>query len=179
MPVDLWKNIPTGEDPPQKIYAVIEIPKGSKNKYEYDKNFEAYKLDRVLHSTVFYPGDYGLIPQTLYEDGDPLDILVLMDEATFPGCIISVRPIARINILDNNERDDKILAVPSEDPNFKGIDGKTDISPHRLKEIAQFFRTYKLLEEGKETEVLGWEDRERAYEAIKKSMELFKEEIDE
>lgn len=172
---DLWKDIPAGKNPPKKINAVIEIPKGSRNKYEYSKKFGSYKLDRVLHSSVFYPGDYGLVPQTLYEDGDPLDILVLMDEATFPGCVIEVRPIALIKMLDNGEKDDKILAVPVGDPNYKGVNSKRDIPKHRLREIEQFFKTYKLLEEGKKTEVKGWEGKRKAWKAIKKSINGFKE----
>ena len=173
---DVWQDIPSGEEPPKKVDAVIEIPKGGRNKYEYDKRFGAYKLDRVLHSSVFYPGDYGLIPQTLFDDGDPLDILVLVDEPSFPGCIIPVRPIAKINMLDNGERDDKILAVPIDDPNMREVRDKDDLAEHRLEEIEQFFRTYKLLEEDKKTDVLGWEGKESAYNAIKKSMKSFSKE---
>jgi len=172
---DAWRELSSGPDVPEVVNAVIEIPKGSKNKYEYDKKHGAYKLDRVLHSTVFYPGDYGLIPKTLYDDGDPMDILVMMDEPTFPGCVIPVRPVALIKMRDNNEKDDKILAVPVGNPNYKEINCKEDIPSHRLKEISHFFRTYKLLEEDKDTKVLGWAEKKVAHNAIEHSIDLFQE----
>lgn len=172
---DLWKDVPAGEDVPEVVNAVVEIPEGSKNKYEYSKEYGGYKLDRVLHSTVFYPGDYGFIPQTLYDDGDPLDVLVLVNEPTFPGCIIPVRPVALIKMNDGEESDDKVLAVPVNDPNFKETESREDIPSHRINEISHFFETYKLLEGDEHTEVLGWGSKEEAKEAIKRSVENYKE----
>jgi inorganic pyrophosphatase len=111
-----WRDLPPGRNPPEEVTAVIEIPRGSRNKYELDKELGMFKLDRVLYSAVHYPGDYGFIPRTLHEDGDPLDILVRINEPTFPGCLIDVRPIGVLKMLDRGEPDDKILAVPSHDP---------------------------------------------------------------
>ncbi len=174
---DMWKEVPVGEDTPKVVNAVVEIPEGSKNKYEYNKKFGGFKLDRVLHSTVFYPGDYGFIPRTLYDDGDPLDVLVLVNEPTFPGCVIPVRPVALMKMNDGREDDDKILAVPVDDPNFKEIETREDIPSHRLKEITHFFETYKLLEGDEHTEVLGWGTREEALEAIERAEEGFSERV--
>ncbi|MFB6294724.1 MAG: inorganic diphosphatase, partial [Candidatus Nanohaloarchaea archaeon] len=112
---DDWHDLPTGPDVPEVVWALIEIPKGSRNKYEYSKELSRYVLDRVLHSPMHYPGEYGFIPQTLYDDGDPMDIIVLMNEETFPGCAIEARPVALMRMMDDGEKDDKILAVPAED----------------------------------------------------------------
>lgn len=171
---DMWREVPAGEDVPNVVNAVVEIPEGSKNKYEYSKDHGGFKLDRVLHSTVFYPGDYGFIPRTLYDDGDPLDVLVLVNEPTFPGCVIPVKPVALIEMNDGKENDDKILAIPVNDPNFQEIETKEDIPSHRLKEISHFFQTYKLLEGDEHTEVLGWGSKEKAKEAIKQSVKTYK-----
>lgn len=144
--VDLWKDIKPGPSAPEIVYAVIEIPKGSRNKYEYNKELGAFSLDRVLYSPFMYPADYGIIPQTLYDDGDPLDILVMMEEPTFPGCIIEARPIGMMEMIDKGKQDDKILAVPVEDPRYKEIKNIDEIPSHILDEIAHFFSEYKRLE---------------------------------
>jgi inorganic pyrophosphatase len=172
--MNLWKEIPSGPSAPEVVYAVVEIPKGSRNKYEYDKDMEAFALDRVLYSPFYYPAEYGIIPQSLWDDGDPMDILVLMDEATFPGCIIETRPIGVMRMIDGGDSDDKILGVPVTDPRCNEINDIQDVPPSLLKEIAHFFEDYKKLE-GKTTEVLGWEKASQAFEAIKHSMELYKE----
>jgi len=143
---------------------IIEIPQGSRNKYEYDHDEKVIRLDRVLHSSVHYPTDYGFIPETLSEDGDPLDVLVVVYEPTFPGCHLDVRPIGVLHMKDDKGADEKILAVPIGEPRFDEIRGLDDLSPHWLKEIENFFATYKLLEE-KDTELLGW-DHERAARKI-------------
>ena len=142
------------------INVLIEIPAGSKNKYEFDKDLNAFILDRVLFSSVQYPYDYGFVPNTLADDGDPLDGIVLMDQPTFPGCIIASRPIAMLEMIDSGDRDEKILCVPAEDPRYDEVKSLKDIAPHRLEEIAEFFRTYKNLEK-KETKILGWQDIDR------------------
>ncbi|MBM4240171.1 MAG: inorganic diphosphatase [Euryarchaeota archaeon] len=171
--MNLWKDIQPGPSVPNVVYAVIEIPKGSRNKYEYDKDMESFALDRVLYSPFHYPAEYGIIPQTLYDDGDPMDIIVLMEQPTFPGCIIETRPIGMMRMIDSGDHDDKILGVPVEDPRFKDIKDISDVPSHLLEEIAHFFKEYKRLE-GKETEVLGWENVEKALEAIEHSIELYK-----
>lgn len=172
--MNLWKGIPTGPSTPEVVYAVVEIPKGSRNKYEYDKDKEAFALDRVLYSPFHYPAEYGIIPQTLWDDGDPMDILVLMDEATFPGCIIETRPIGVMRMIDGGDSDDKILGVPLNDPHFNDVKDIEDVPQALLNEIMHFFQDYKKLE-GKTTEVLRWDNAQEAYEAIKHSMELYEE----
>jgi inorganic pyrophosphatase len=147
--------------PPQPkagvVNVLIEIPAGSKNKYEFDKNMQAFALDRVLYASVQYPYDYGFIPNTLADDGDPLDGMVIMDQPTFPGCVIAARPIGMLEMVDSGDRDEKILCVPAKDPRYADVKSLKDIAPHRLEEIAEFFRTYKNLEK-KVTEILGWKD---------------------
>ncbi|MBT9312699.1 inorganic diphosphatase [Leptothoe kymatousa] len=140
---------------PGVINVLIEIPGGSKNKYEFDKDLNAFALDRVLFSSVQYPYDYGFVPNTLADDGDPLDGMVLMDEPTFPGCVIAARPIGMLEMIDGGDRDEKILCVPAEDPRYVNVKSLDDIASHRLDEIAEFFKTYKNLEK-KVTEILGW-----------------------
>ncbi|NJR38505.1 MAG: inorganic diphosphatase [Leptolyngbyaceae cyanobacterium CSU_1_4] len=147
--------------PPQPkpgiLNVIIEIPAGSKNKYEFDKELNAFILDRVLSSSVQYPLDYGFIPNTLGDDGDPLDGIVMMDQPTFPGCIIAARPIGMLEMVDGGDRDEKILCVPDKDPRYAHVKSLKDVAPHRLEEVAEFFRTYKNLEK-KVTEILGWQD---------------------
>lgn len=145
------------EAKPGVLNVLIEIPAGSKNKYEFDKDLQAFALDRVLYSSVQYPYDYGFVPNTLADDGDPLDGMVLMDQPTFPGCVIPARPIGMLEMIDGGDRDEKILCVPDKDPRFVNVKSLKDVSPHRLEEIAEFFKTYKNLEK-KVTEILGWKD---------------------
>lgn len=171
--MNLWKDLVPGPSVPEVLYAVIEIPKGSRNKYEYDKDMEAFALDRVLYSPFHYPAEYGIIPQTLWDDGDPMDIIVLMDQPTFPGCVIETRPIGIMRMIDGEDSDDKILGVPINDPRFKDINDIDDVPKHLLDEIEHFFKEYKTLE-GKTTEILGWENASNAFEAIKHSIELYK-----
>ncbi|MBD2104879.1 inorganic diphosphatase [Leptolyngbya sp. FACHB-261] len=141
---------------PGLVNILIEIPAGSKNKYEFDKDLQAFALDRVLYSSVQYPCDYGFIPNTLGDDGDPLDALVLIDQPTFPGCVILARPIGMLEMIDGGEGDEKLLCVPAKDPRYAEVQGITDIAPHRLEEISEFFKTYKNLEK-KVTEIKGWQ----------------------
>ncbi|NEP86929.1 MAG: inorganic diphosphatase [Okeania sp. SIO2C2] len=152
---------------PGLINVLIEIPAGSKNKYEFDKDLQAFALDRVLYSSVQYPYDYGFVPNTLADDGDPLDGMVIMDEPTFPGCVIAARPIGMLEMIDGGDRDEKILCVPDKDPRYTEVKSLQDIAPHRLEEIAEFFRTYKNLQK-KVTEILGWKDVDHVMPLVEK-----------
>lgn len=160
--------------PPQPkagiLNVLIEIPAGSKNKYEFDKDLNAFALDRVLYSSVQYPYDYGFVPNTLADDGDPLDGMVIMDQPTFPGCVIPARPIGMLIMIDGGDRDEKILCVPAKDPRYADVKTLADIAPHRLDEIAEFFRSYKNLEK-KVTEIRGWEGVEAVQALVVKSIE--------
>lgn len=145
-----------------RIEVLIEIPKGSRNKYEYDEVTGVIRLDRVLYSSVHYPTDYGFIKDTHAPDGDHLDVLVFTHEPTFPGCHLTARAIGVLRMHDDKGEDDKILAVPVGDPRFDTVSELRDISPHWLLEIENFFATYKRLED-KTTELAGWGD---SYEAV-------------
>ncbi|MFB6167820.1 MAG: inorganic diphosphatase [Haloferacaceae archaeon] len=172
---DLWTDLETGPDPPETIYAVVECLKGERNKYEYDKDVPGIVLDRVLHSSVHYPSDYGFIPRSYYDDDDPLDVLVLVEDATFPGCVVEARPVALMRMDDDGEKDDKVIAVPTEDPRFDHVEDVEDLSGHQTAEIAEFFETYKNLEAGKQTETLGFDGRQAALDAIERSQKLYEE----
>ena len=153
---------------------MIEIPSGSRNKYELDKDSGLMRLDRVLYSAVHYPGDYGFIPRTLHQDGDPCDILVLVNEPTFPGCQIDARPIGVLMMLDRGEPDDKILAVPSHDPYYSEYFDIADIPQHYLKEVEHFFHIYKDLE-GRRVQTVGWEKSVKAMRVIMDSITRYAE----
>lgn len=143
------------------VEALIEIPAGSQNKYEFDKDKGVLRLDRVLYSPVHYPTDYGYIEETLEEDGDPIDILVLITNPTVPGCIIDCRVIGVLSMADDKGVDNKLLGVPIRDPRFADIYGLEDVPKHLLREIEHFFKTYKDLE-GKVTDIQGWKGAEEA-----------------
>jgi len=149
---------------------VVEIPKGSRNKYEYDPELGAIKLDRFLFSSMVYPTDYGFIPDTLAEDGDPLDAMVTVSEPTFPGCVIPVKPIALFKMRDDKGIDDKVLCVPLQDPAWNTFDVLDDIPDQLRDEIEHFFSVYKDLEQ-KLVTVDGWYPREDAIEVIRESRE--------
>ena len=151
-----------------------EITKGSRNKYEYDTVRKVIRFDRMLFSAVHYPSDYGFILDTLAEDSDPLDALVLVWEPTFPGCIIEVKPVGLFKMWDEKGPDEKILCVPVSDPNWNYIKSLSDVPPHLLKEIEHFFAIYKELE-AKKTGIEGWEDRESAIKVIEQSQQRYLE----
>lgn len=161
---------------PYEIEAIVEIPQGSRNKYEYDHLAHHFRLDRVLHSSVHYPTDYGFIPESLSKDGDPLDVLILVLDPTFTGCHVPARVIGLLRMRDEKGEDEKILAVPTGDPRFDDIDDIDDVTGHWLKEIENFFATYKLLEEG-DTELLGWGNAEAARCTIEDSFRRYRETI--
>ena len=134
-----YTRLPIGEKAPHRINAVIEIPKDSVNKYEYDKQLHVFRLDRTLFSPVHYPGDYGFIPCTLGQDGDPLDVLVLVEAPSFPGCLIEVRPIGVLQMVDQGKKDEKILAVAESDPLYKEVHDYSQVFSHTVNEIEHFF----------------------------------------
>ena len=154
---------------------VVEIPKGSRNKYEWDHKRERLVLDRFLFSSVVYPLDYGFIPDTLGQDEDPLDVMVCVSEPTFPGCMIDVKPIALFRMKDDKGIDDKVLAVPLTDPGWSGMEKLEDIPEQLRDEIAHFFSIYKDLEQ-KKVEVDGWYGREEAVKEIEASRKRFQDE---
>jgi inorganic pyrophosphatase len=169
----IWHTIPRGT--PQQFNAIIEIPAHSRNKYEIDKETGLLKLDRVLHASVTYPGDYGFVPQTLWEDGDPLDVIVLTRFPLPPMTLVTVRPIGIIDMIDNGEGDSKIIAVPIGDPLFKEYADIHDMDVHRLQEIIHFFETYKILEK-KTVTVTSARGKDAAIAAIEKSFTLYDDE---
>jgi len=154
------------------VTVVVEIPKGSRNKYEYDRQRKAFKFNRMLFSAVHYPSDYGFIIDTLAQDGDPLDALVLVWEPTFPGCVIETKPVGLFKMWDEKGPDEKILCVPVADPMWNYIDNLSDVPPHMLKEIEHFFSVYKDLEK-KKTAVEGWQDRDSAIRIIKEAQRRY------
>jgi inorganic pyrophosphatase len=151
---------------------LIEIPRGSRNKYEYDFKLKRIRFDRMLFSSMMYPADYGFIPQTLALDGDPLDVLVLITEPTFPGCVMEVKPIGVFHMADDKGPDEKIICVPVSDPIWNSLSDLGDINPHLLKEIEHFFQVYKDLE-NKIVDVEGWGDLSQALVIIDECRERF------
>jgi inorganic pyrophosphatase len=151
------------------VNIVVEVPKGSRNKYEWDEDIGAIKFDRFLFSSMVYPVDYGFVPHTLGEDGDPLDAMVCVSEPTFPGCVIPAMPIGLFRMTDEGEIDDKILCVPAEDPNWNFIDSMGGLPEQLREEIAHFFSVYKQ-PEGKHVEVEGWFPLDAALEVIEASL---------
>jgi inorganic pyrophosphatase len=158
----------------ESFACIVEIPKGSRNKYEWDHERNALVLDRFLFSSVVYPTDYGFIPDTLSEDGDPLDVMVLVSEPTFPGCMIDVKPIALFRMEDDKGLDDKVLAVPLHDPGWNTLESLDQVSEQLQNEIAHFFSIYKNLE-NKHVEVKGWFSRQDAVDEIRASRARFKD----
>lgn len=168
-----WHDVEVGEKAPQEVVAIIEIPKGSKNKYELDKKTGMIKVDRVLYSSMHYPVNYGFIPQTYCDDKDPLDILVLGQEAVHPLSIMQARPIGCIKMLDQGEEDDKIISVHVHDPAFKDYHSIDELPKHILKELERFFLDYKSLEH-KEVLVEELLGPEVALQVVEESLELYK-----
>jgi len=160
-----YTRLPIGEHAPRRVNVVIEIPRDSVNKYEYDKTLHVFRLDRTLFSPVHYPGDYGFIPCTLGQDGDPLDVLVLVEAPSFSGCVMEVRPIGVLQMVDQGKKDEKILAVAESDPLYKQVNDSSQVLSHQLREIEHFFSIYKYLED-KRTEIAGWGNANEARQII-------------
>jgi inorganic pyrophosphatase len=165
-------DIEPGPDCPEIVRMVVEIPKNSGNKYEYDSELGVFRLDRALYSPMHYPGDYGFIPGTLADDGDPLDVLALVEEPSFTGCLIEVRPVGILNMVDNEEADQKVVAVPNRNPRYDQVHTMDQIFPHVRREIEHFFTIYKELE-GKKTQMRGWGRPKEAREVIVKSRKSY------
>ena len=151
---------------------LIEIPKGSRNKYEYDFDLHKSRFDRMLFSSMMYPADYGFIPETLALDGDPLDVLVLGSQPTFPMCVMEVKPIGVFHMADEKGPDEKLICVPISDPIWNRLNDLSDMNPHMVKEIEHFFQVYKDLEE-KKVDVGGWGDASEAYEILNKCVDRY------
>ncbi len=171
-----WHDVPIGKLVPDQIQVVIEIPKGSKVKYELDKETGLIRVDRVLYSSVVYPANYGFIPRTLGDDDDPLDVLVLMQEPVDPLSILRARPIGLMNMVDNNQNDEKIICVHLDDPAFNTFYDIWALPEHRLKELKRFFQDYKQLE-GKEVLVRDFLGPDDARHVIRNGAEKYNDEI--
>ncbi|MBS7620105.1 inorganic diphosphatase [Candidatus Bathyarchaeota archaeon] len=169
--IDYWTSIPSGPNPPREVYVVIEMTRGGRNKYEYDIKKGVFQLNRVLYT--YFPCDYGFIPQTLDDDGDPLDAVLLIDEPTFTGCVVLARPVGNIKMLDEGIMDDKILTVSTSDPFYGHIRSLRDIPQSVIRELTYFFDNYKRAE-GKTTKVQRWEDVDEAMKIIEWTRECYK-----
>jgi inorganic pyrophosphatase len=167
-------DIDPGPDCPDIVRMIVEIPRNSSNKYEYDVKLGVFRLDRTLYSPMHYPGDYGFIPGTLAADGDPMDVLALVDEPSHPGVLISVRPVGWLEMWDQGKADEKILAVPNQNPRYDQIQDIAEVFPHSLREIEHFFEIYKELE-GKTTVIRGWRTAEKARGLIRKARQNYLE----
>ena len=172
--MNLLKEIPAGDKPPEKINVVVEVISGSRDKYEYNLEWETFVLDRVIHSSVVFPVDYGFMPQTWCTDNDPLDIMILTYEPFEVGCIIKARPIGVLILEDEKGEDSKILSVPINDPRFKEFKDIKDVPKHLLKEIQEFFETYKRLEPKKWAKFKEWKNAKEAKKVINFALKLYK-----
>lgn len=153
---------------------LIEIPKGSRNKYEYDFKLKKIRYDRMIFSSMMYPADYGFVPETLALDGDPLDVLVLVTEPTFPGCVMEVKPIGVFHMTDEKGPDEKVICVPVSDPIWNKVGNLDELNPHLIKEIEHFFKVYKDLEK-KKVDVGGWGDVAEAKDIVVNCIKRFQE----
>jgi inorganic pyrophosphatase len=170
----LWHGIPAGPNPPEDLNVVIEIPSGSKCKYELDKNCGTICVDRIIASAVYYPGNYGFIPRTMAQDGDPLDALVLSQVSFHPGITVRVRPIGLMRMTDDGDPDDKVLCVPLHDPRFREVCAVEDLPTSVVQEIQEFFRVYKNLEE-KEVIIKGVDTHDHALSLIMAAIAAYAE----
>lgn len=170
--MNLWHDIKPGTEDAMNV--IIEIGKGSKNKYEIDKETGMIALDRVLHSAQDFPVDYGFIPQTLWDDNDALDVIVLTTYPLIPGILVRVRPVGIMDMIDTGESDSKIIAVPLDDPRWKDVQDLADVNKHTIKEIEHFYLTYKKLQ-NKEVTVNGFAGKDKAEEAFLRGIELYKQ----
>lgn len=169
--MNLLHDIPAGSA--DEMNVIVEIPKFSKNKFEIDKETGIIALDRVMHTSQDYPFDYGFVPQTLFDDGDALDVVLITTYPLAPGILVKARPVAVMEMIDGGERDDKVVAVPVDDPRFENIKNLEDLNPHFVKEMTHFFETYKKVQ-NKEVSVGEWHGKDEAKSAFEKSVEMYK-----
>ena len=172
--MNLWHDVSPGEKLPDEMNVIIEINRGSKNKYEIDKETGLIALDRAMHTAQDYPFDYGFVPQTLWDDNDALDVVVLTTYPLAPGILVKVRPVAIMNMIDSGEADDKVIAVPVDDPRWDEVQDLDDINKHTIKEMEHFFSTYKKIQ-NKEVSVNGFRGKEDACSAVERSRKLYTE----
>ncbi|OHA60189.1 MAG: inorganic pyrophosphatase [Candidatus Vogelbacteria bacterium RIFOXYD1_FULL_46_19] len=168
--MNLWHDVPAGT--PDELNVIIEIPKLSRIKYELDKDTGLIHVDRVLYSPMHYPTNYGFVPQTLWPDGDPLDVLVMSHEPFVPGCLVKARPIGVMEMTDDGDSDAKVLSVPIKDPRYNYVKDITDLDTHTLEEIKHFFKVYKDLQK-KEVIVADWRNASEAKRDIERSFVLY------
>ena len=168
--MNLWHEIKPGDEKAMNV--IVEINRGSKNKYEVDKETGLIALDRVSHTAQDFPFDYGFVPQSLWDDGDPLDVILLTTYPLLPGILVKARPIAVMGMIDSGDKDDKVIAVPVDDPRFADIKDLGDINKHTLKEIEHFYSTYKKLQD-KVVEVTGFSGRAEAEAVFIKGLKLY------
>jgi len=173
--MNMWRRIPVGDKPPELLNAVVEVISGSRDKYEYDLNWEVFVLDRIIPSSVVFPVEYGFVPQTWFDDNDPLDIMILSYEPLEVGCIVKVRVIGALIIEDEEGDDPKILSVLVNDARFQGYADITDVHQHMLREIQEFFETYKRLEPHKWVKFKEWKKSEDARKIVSYAIKKFKE----
>ena len=164
--LNYWNCIPIGEEPPKLLNAIIEVVSNSRDKYEYKSEWDAFVLDRIIPSSVVFPVEYGFVPQTWYDDEDPLDIMVISYEPLEVGCVVRVRVIGVLIIEDEKGSDPKILSVLADDARFDGVDNISDIHIQKLREIQEFFDTYKRLEPHKWVKIKEWQNAEEAFQII-------------
>jgi len=167
------KDIPLGDKPPKLLNAIIEVVSGSRDKYEYKSEWDAFVLDRIIPSSVVFPVEYGFVPQTWYDDNDPLDIMVMSYEPLEVGCVVRVRVIGVLMIEDEKGTDPKILSVLVDDARFEGVEEITSIHIHKLREIQEFFETYKRLEPHKWVKIMGWQTAESAQKIVQYAAKQF------
>jgi len=177
--MNLWRDIPCGDKPPELVNVVVEVVSGSRDKYEYNVDWEVFVLDRMLFSSVVFPVEYGFIPRTWFDDGDPLDVMVLSFEPLEVGCVVKARVIGVLVMEDEEGVDPKILSVLVGDPRFEGYKDISDVHPHRLKEIQEFFEVYKRLEPRKWVKFKAWQGVEEAKKVVEYAMDLYKKKMKE
>lgn len=172
--MNLWHDVSPGEKIPNEVNVIIEINRGSKNKYEIDKETGLIALDRAMHSAQDYPFDYGFVPKSYWHDNDALDAIVLTTYPLLPGILVNVRPVALMSMVDSGEGDDKLICVPVNDPRFEDVRDLKDINKHTLKEMEHFFSTYKKIQD-KVVEVTGFSGADAAMKAVNEGLALYKE----
>ena len=173
--MNLWRDIPCGDKPPQILNMIVEVISGSRDKYEYNIKWETFVLDRIIPSSVVFPVEYGFVPQTWFDDEDPLDIMALSYEPLEVGCLVKVRVIGALIIEDEKGEDPKILSVLVDDARFDGYKDINDIHPHKLREIQEFFETYKRLEPHKWVRFKEWKNAEEAMKIVEYAIKKFNE----